>query len=370
MHTSVSPSQVSREPVLDPLGAVSRKHGLEGLTEELDGLKAWLAEDLKSMRDVVDTILAKNETNEPLELQRRGRELISAASGHLLRQPGKGVRPISVLLAARVGPNYPHAVVRNLAVACELAHSATLLHDDVIDEGRERRGAPTSRVVYGNAVSILAGDHLLLSALQLVEETGHWSLVSSFIRVIRHMVIAEAMQLERRETFIPNQKDYWAIIDGKTAALFEWGLRAGALASGLSVEHQSRLARIGMIMGRAFQLVDDVLDLEGDSRVTGKDTLVDVREGKLTWPLILTAERVPGFTDRLRELVLKDATQQSVDAMAACIDDIRSCDALVDTRKRAAEEATRAVREVMGLPSSPATVALRTVIESVVDRHA
>src|SRR5690606_25678383 len=185
------------------------------------------------------------------------------------------------------------AQVRDLAVACELVHAATLLHDDVIDEGTERRGAPAARVIYGNSASVLAGDALFTEALRLVGRAGVPGLLDELLTVIAEMVDAEALQLERRGRLDLSREAYLRVIRGKTATLFRWALRAGGGAAGLGAGQVDALGEAGASLGLAFQLTDDLLDLDGDPAVTGKDALADLRQGKVTWPVILACEREP-----------------------------------------------------------------------------
>jgi geranylgeranyl pyrophosphate synthase len=196
-------------------------------------------------------------------------------------------------------------VLRELAVACELVHAATLLHDDVIDQGQERRGAQTARVLFGNPASVLGGDHLLVDALRRVRLCGQDRLLGRLFEVIGEMIAAEAVQLERRGHFAPDRAVYDRVVHGKTAVLFGWAMEAGAEVGGDDPAIGQALARAGTALGLAFQLVDDALDLEGDAAVTGKDSLLDLREGKLTWPLIVACEQDPGLVEELRAVAFR-----------------------------------------------------------------
>src|SRR5262249_20100903 len=153
---------------------------------------------------------------------------------------------------------------RAYAVAVELVHNATLLHDDVVDLGDKRRGADTARVVYGNAASIFAGDFLLIEALRRIQAAGLPAVLDKGLDVIRQMVIAETLQLESRGRVRSSIDDYFRIVEGKTASLFQWAMFAGARAGGVSPEIEGALETYGLKLGVAFQLVDDVLDVAGD----------------------------------------------------------------------------------------------------------
>jgi geranylgeranyl pyrophosphate synthase len=160
-------------------------------------------------------------------------------------------------------------------------------------------------VLYGNPASVLGGDHLLVDALRRVRLTGQDRLLGRLFEVIGEMIAAEAVQLERRGRFEPDRAVYDRVVHGKTAVLFGWAMEAGAEAAGADPAVGQALARAGTALGLAFQLVDDALDLEGEAAVTGKDSLLDLKEGKLTWPLIVACEQDPGLVAELRAVALR-----------------------------------------------------------------
>ena len=253
------------------------------------------------------------------------------------------------------------------AVACELVHAATLLHDDVLDDGTERRGAPAARVVFGNSVSILAGDHLLVEALKLVEQTGATDLLRELLDTISQMVAAEALQLERRGQFQPDRNAYLNVVNGKTAALFRWGLAAGGRLGGLAAPEIAALGAAGDALGMAFQLVDDCLDLAGDPELTGKDMLTDLREGKMTWPLILANEHDPTIGVLVREALAQEGT---VDPNTARVVLARIADtgSVAATRVYATRQAEEARTHLRKLPNSRSRRAIEAVIQSIIHR--
>ncbi|MCO4762821.1 MAG: polyprenyl synthetase family protein [Myxococcales bacterium] len=342
--------------VLEPLSTVARSHGLVDVATRLDRIRRWMDADLDDLHDALKAAQADRT------------DLGRHAARHLLEQPGKRIRPLLVFLTARLGDPVSGEVVRDLAVAAELAHAATLLHDDVIDQGMERRGAPTARLVYGNSASVLGGDHLLIETLRRVERSGHPSLMRTIIDVIGHMVTAEALQLEVRGRFVPDEEVYQRVVAGKTAVLFCWAMRAGATAAGLSPRQIDILDRAGDRLGLAFQLVDDALDLADDPEITGKDTLLDLREGKLTWPLLIACRRDAGLVAQL----------QGVAAHPELLDDrkfaqdlrhrILQTGCVEATRIRATEAADEARAALAELPASAARDALDTVVEAAVER--
>src|SRR5213076_2069185 len=167
-----------------------------------------------------------------LALVARGTDVVSRSVGHLLDLDGKRLRPLCVALGARAGAGFT-GPARELAVAVELVHTATLLHDDVVDLGEKRRGADTARAVYGNAASIFAGDWLLIEALRRVRHAGVRGLLDRLLDVIEEMIIAESVQLEGRRRADLGRAAWMRVAEGKTASLFRWAMLAGGRAGGL-----------------------------------------------------------------------------------------------------------------------------------------
>jgi len=280
---SIATYPIMRVPSHDVVGSLERgceEHGLDPLAGRLADLRRFLASDLDEVDRVIASVARDAET--PAQ----------ASARHLLAQDGKRIRPICVALAAHVGRGFTDAA-RTYAVAVELVHNATLLHDDVVDLGTRRRGADAARVIYGNAASIFGGDWLLVEALCRIQREGSAEVLARMLEVVKEMVIAESMQLARRGKIDASPSDYFHIVDGKTASLFRWAMFAGARAGGVSDEACEALVDYGKKLGIAFQLVDDVLDVAGDPEATGKTLLADLGEGKMTYPFICALERCP-----------------------------------------------------------------------------
>lgn len=347
------------EPVvntLEPLARVTRREGLQPLAQHFDAIRDWLAVDLGDLERELDLVGGGQD----------GLAMRSAA--WLLNRPGKRIRPLCVLLAARLGPR-PAPGMRDLAVACELAHAATLLHDDVIDLGEERRGAPTARMVYGNSASVLGGDHLLVEALQRVDRAGHPHLLTALLGVIGDMVAGEALQLELRGRFNPDPALYDRIVAAKTSSLFAWAMQAGTTAAGCSTAEVTAAARFGSALGQAFQLTDDALDLAGDPARTGKDALLDLREGKLTWPLLIAVQREPDLLVDLQAVAADPAALADAGRRADLCARLVSTGCIAATRLRARECAAVADSALTVFAPGPARTALAAVVAAVLDRE-
>ena len=341
---------------LKPLEAVSERQGLEDIARRLGELQSWLANELSDLETHLKRIAEGPKT-----------DIAWHAAHYLLQQPGKRVRPICVVLTSRMGGRlYDHAV-RDVAMACELVHNATLLHDDVLDQGAERRGVETARMIFGNSASVLGGDHLLIEALRRVQSADS-SLTSSLIEVIDEMVNAEAIQLEARGTFSPSRARYLNIVLGKTAALFRWALTAGAHIGGLTPAQIRTVGEIGENLGMTFQLVDDLLDLETNSDETGKSSLRDLNEGKLTWPLIIASERSEMVKQMLVEQA-ESAEELSPDVCAKLVAAIRDTGAVEETMAEATRYANRAIQGVQSLPKGESRRALETVVQTALRRR-
>ena len=345
LAVSTTPSDV-----LDRLAQVSEARGVGSLGARLVALDRWVKADL-------------HEFEAELAVLPRGAKLVQQAAHHLLDLRGKHLRPMCVALASRFGDGFTPRT-RTLAVAVELVHTATLLHDDVVDLAERRRGQPAACTVYGNAASIFAGDWLLVAALRKITAAGVDGLLDRMLSVIDEMILAESVQLERRGRLDDNdalRRAYFEVVEGKTAALFRWAMIAGARAARLPASCETALDRYGLHLGVAFQAVDDELDYRDG---TGKDPLVDLREGKITYPLVVALERERSLRDRL-EALLEDGATGDLSAIATIV---RDSGALAATRALAEEHVNRALAVLEELPSGPARDALVTVALASLER--
>jgi len=270
------------------------------------------------------------------------------AAAHLLMAGGKRVRPLCVLLsAACFGPD--EAATRDLAVVAELVHLATLLHDDVVDDADTRRGAIVARKVWGNAVSVLAGDLLLTHALERTAAAAPGPTMTELIATLRRLVDGEVIQLRGRTRVDPTESVYFSIVEGKTASLFSWAARAGARSGGASIAQIDALGSFGRNVGVAFQLVDDALDYQGDPAQTGKKLLGDLREGKVTLPLIAAIEARPELSR-----ALDAAREGDDDAAGELFAAVTACHGAETARARARRHTNTALAALATLPPSRA----------------
>ena len=343
------------EEPLGRLGAVCARRGVPGLAARLLELRRWIAEDMEG----VEAELARLP---------RGSSAVRRSAHHLLDLGGKRLRPACVALAARLGSGFGEAA-RDCAVAVELIHNASLLHDDVIDLGSRRRGAATARAVYGNAASVVAGNWLLVTALERVERTGLPGIVGRTLATIGEMIVGETIQLENRGRLEPSREDYFRVIRGKTAALFRWALFHGGVAGGLARRDCLALERYGSHLGVAFQLVDDLLDYTGDAGRTGKPLFADLREGKMTYPLLLGLERDASLRPLAAEVLAGPADA----ALPAGLGDrvreaLVACGGLDDCRALAVKEARAGIACLEPIADGTGRAALVALAEALVHR--
>ena len=348
--------------VLKQLCSVCNEHELDGLSRRLEGLAVLVGKDLIAVQEALLGPLGS-------------RGPVQASAEHLVRLGGKRLRPLCLALAARIGePADAH--IRDLGVAVELVHSATLLHDDVVDVGDTRRGEPTARLLYGNAASIFAGDLLLIEAIRRVAGTEISILLPSMLDAIDEMIGAESLQLTCRDLLVVDLATYEGVVIGKTGALFGWALRAGGRAGGCEPAVCDALELFGRELGYTFQLVDDLLDLCGDSEQMGKGLFTDLREGKATYPLILAMARNPQLRPRIEAMIANvqdgDAQAQDGDAhddeTAAIVAAIAATGALDATRAAAAQRSEAAIAALAAVPEGPARSGLAGLCELLLRR--
>ncbi|APS00878.1 hypothetical protein BCY86_03920 [Pajaroellobacter abortibovis] len=288
------------------------------------------------------------------EIVKVGVSPATEVASYLLESGGKWIRPIALLLSmACFGPIDKKA--RELAVVVELVHLATLLHDDVVDEGQERRGRLVARRIWGNAVSVLAGDLLLTHALERTHAVGYSVVLQDLIGTLRQLVDGEVIQLNGRTRTI-NEEEYFQVIRQKTASLFAWAARAGAYAGKASQNAVNALGDYGFHLGVAFQLIDDVLDYVGDPKMMGKLVHADLCEGKQTLPLILLMKQSP----KLEQEMIR-AREGNEQAIFNLIEGVNTSGVCHTIRFYALEETKKAIDSLEAIPSSPSRDLLASV---------
>jgi octaprenyl-diphosphate synthase len=244
----------------------------------LGALDRLLAATQAEMDKVNALILARAESHV---------EMVPQLARYLIEAGGKRLRPMLTVAAALLFER-PSGAQTNYAAAVEFMHNATLLHDDVVDESDMRRGRPAARMIWGNQASVLVGDYLLGQAFLMMVETGKLDALGVLAKAATVIAEGEVFQLSKAGDLAATAGDYNQVIHAKTATLFQAAAEVGAMAGGADEAGRAALREYGLELGLAFQLVDDVLDYRGESGAMGKNTGDDLREGKMTLPVILT----------------------------------------------------------------------------------
>jgi heptaprenyl diphosphate synthase len=285
---------------------------------------------------------------------------------HLFKAGGKRFRPLFTVLSAQIGPNPDAAEVTIAGAVIELVHLATLYHDDVMDEAEVRRGAPTANVRWGNNVAILAGDYLFATASRLVSRLG-----PEAVRLIAE-TFAQLVTGQMRETRgvvegADSIEHYLKVVYEKTACLISAAGQFGGMFSGADDDQVGRLSRLGGIVGTAFQISDDIIDIDSDSHESGKLPGTDVREGVHTLPMVY-ALREPGPDgDRLRQLLAGPVEDD--DAVIEALTLLRASPGMAQAKDVLAQYAAKARHELALLPDVTGRRALEALVDYTISRH-
>jgi octaprenyl-diphosphate synthase len=304
--------------------------------------------------------------------------LLQALGEHVLAAGGKRMRPALVLLAGELcGYKGPRTV--QLGAALELLHTATLLHDDVVDLGKLRRGQPSANTLWGNRRAILVGDFFYAHCSNMISADRNFDVLDVFTKTIASMAEGELFQLER--SFDPDvaESHYFKVIDGKSAQLLSAACEIGAIVAGVNLAERKLLAQFGRELGVAFQLRDDVIDYTSSEDELGKPPFADLREGKVTLPLLLTLKRCSsGECEEIQSLLktLKNsadeeggtAAPRDVEDFAPILQLVERHHGVKDTDARARQHITKAMEAIASFPGGEAKDAMLALAEYSVVR--
>lgn len=321
--------------------------------DALDRLSELVAADMEAVNA---TIIERMDSSVPM---------IPVLAGHLIQSGGKRLRPILTLAAAGInGYNGPDHI--KLATAVEFIHTATLLHDDVVDNSDLRRGKKAARMIWGNPASVLVGDFLYSRSFQLMVEAGSLETLNVLANASAVIAEGEVMQLAAAKNLETSEETYLKVISAKTAALFAAAAEVGAMAANAAPEKVKALADYGRAIGIAFQLVDDALDYDSSAQTLGKNAGDDFREGKITLPVILAFARGAPDEQAFWTRVISE-TQREEDFEAA-VDLLRLRDAIEDTLARATDYAEAAKDALNVFEDGPYKRALVALADFCVQR--
>jgi octaprenyl-diphosphate synthase len=292
--------------------------------------------------------------------------MIPKLAGHLIAGGGKRVRPLLTLAAASLF-GYDGPRTHKLAAAVEFIHTATLLHDDVVDESDQRRGKASANAVFGNEAAVLVGDFLFSRSFQLMVEDGSIDVLRVLSNASAVIAEGEVLQLSMLNDISLTEEIYFKIIGAKTAALFAAACETGAIAAGATAQQRQKMHDYGYFLGMAFQISDDVLDYGADEAKLGKSLGDDFREGKVTLPIIYALQKAtPQQKDFLRKC-LQDMQQDENDFSRA-LDIILSTGGLATSLEKAQGFAAQAALCLNGLPQAANSV-LRDLAFFAADRN-
>lgn len=314
---------------------------------------ALIADDMQA----VDRVIAQRLTTSV--------PLIGQISQYIIAAGGKRLRPALLLMVSNaLGEQRP--TKHTLAAVVELIHTATLLHDDVVDESTLRRGRPTANESFGNPASVLVGDFLHTRSFQMMVEAGNMRILQVLSDATNVIAEGEVQQLINTHDASLDEAGYLHVIRSKTAKLFEASTQIAAILAGANARIEAACATYGQALGTAFQIIDDVLDYDGDATEMGKNLGDDLREGKCTLPLIIAMQRAtPEDAQVVREAIEQGSTEQ----LPSILSIVKRTGALDATREAAHNEAMRAIAALQALPVNAYTQAMEQLAAQLLLRR-
>ncbi|MBD3671472.1 MAG: octaprenyl diphosphate synthase [Gammaproteobacteria bacterium] len=318
----------------------------------IEEIQALIAEDMDAVNELIIRRLASEVV------------LINQIGHYIVNSGGKRLRPVLAVLSARAMDHKgPHHI--DLAAIVEFIHTATLLHDDVVDASELRRGKETANALWGNEASVLVGDFLYSRSFEMMVEVGSMRVMDILSRATNIISEGEVLQLLNVHDADTTEERYLNVIRFKTAKLFEAACQLGAVIADAPAEQEQAMADYGMHLGTAFQLIDDVLDYSASSEEMGKNVGDDLAEGKPTLPLIYTMRQgSEAQAQVVREAIEQGGLDQIDEVMAA----VESTGAIAYTAQTAREEADRAIAAISAIPDSPYRQAMIDLAHFSVER--
>jgi octaprenyl-diphosphate synthase len=318
----------------------------------LDSIKQPVSDDLIAVDTMIRARLASDVV------------LVNQVAEYIIHSGGKRIRPLVAVLAGRACGQSGHALASTAAIV-EFIHTATLLHDDVVDGSDMRRGRDTANAVWGNEASVLVGDYLYSRAFEMMVELGSMRVMDVMASATNKIAEGEVLQLMNAHDPDTTEARYFEVIYRKTAKLFEAGAQIAGIIANASPAHEQALAQYGKHLGTAFQLVDDVLDYRASAEELGKNLGDDLAEGKPTLPLIYALKHGTAEQQQLIRNAIENGGLESIDAITQIIE---STGGLEYTARLARGETERAITALAALPNSAHVKALRELAEFAVSR--
>lgn len=304
--------------------------------KNFNNIQTLLASDLKKTNKILISRLSSNVA------------LINQMSNYIISAGGKRLRPLLLLLCAKA-TGYKGNQHHLMAVVIELIHTATLLHDDIVDESTTRRGKETANKVWGNSTSVLVGDFLYSRAFEIMVEPNSMPIMRLLAKTTNSIAEGEILQLLNCQNAQLNKAEYYQIIEQKTACLFQAAAQIGGILSAVDKAQESALKDFGLHLGNAFQIIDDLLDYESNTQTIGKQIGDDLAEGKTTLPMIYALANTTGVEHQLLKTVVCEADNSK---MGQVIDIFSSVGAFAYTRKQAQKSVNLAKKSLDAIADS------------------
>ncbi len=291
--------------------------------------------------------------------------LVDLIAKYIIRQKGKKIRPLLVLLSAKLSGGVSERSYRG-AVLVELLHTATLIHDDVVDNADKRRGFWSINAIFKNKAAVLMGDYLLSRGLMIAVEGKDFDFLGVITNAVKRMSEGELLQIQKTRKLDIDEETYFKVISDKTASLLETCCMIGSMSSSDNAEYHQSMKNFGESIGMAFQIRDDILDYEGSSKIIGKPVGGDIKEKKITLPLIYSLKKVSkGEADQIRRMIKNNNGQ---DHTRRIIEFVRSNGGIDYALKTAHAFSEKAKESLKIFPDSPSKIALEGLVDFVIDR--
>lgn len=283
--------------------------------------------------------------------------LINQMSSYIINAGGKRLRPLLLLLCARA-TNYQGHHHHLMAVVIELIHTATLLHDDIVDESDIRRGKNSANEVWGNAASVLVGDFLYSRAFEMMVKPGSIRIMTLLSKVTNEIAQGEVLQLLNCQNATLTKAEYYQVIERKTAVLFQAATQIGGILSEVDEKQEQALKNYGLHLGNAFQIIDDVLDYQSDTETMGKKTGDDLGEGKITLPMIYALENTSGVDKQLLEGAINNADNSKIQHVTEILQSVNAFDYTHQQAQKSVDLAKQSLKAIKASEYKDALIAL------------
>ncbi len=291
--------------------------------------------------------------------------LVDLVARYIIRQKGKKIRPLLVLLSAKIAGGVTDRSYRG-AVLVELLHTATLVHDDVVDNADKRRGVWSINAIFKNKVAVLMGDYLLSRGLLIAMESKDYDILEVITNTVKRMSEGELLQIQKTRKLNIDEETYFKVISDKTASLLETCCVIGAISATDNSDYHNAMKHFGQLIGMAFQIKDDILDYEGTVKMIGKPVGGDIKEKKLTLPLIYSLNNVSEKeASRIRKIIKNGSNKQNVKEVIQFVRENGGINYAIERAKFYSDKAKEALSI---LPDSQSKIALEALVEFVIDR--